>query len=120
MNTPLTRTRILLPRRPADLLTRQRLLDLLYDLLDYQLIIVAAPAGYGKTSLLVDLAHHAELPVCWYALDELDRDAQRFAAHFIASIAQRFPDFGKRSTAALQDTAAAGLDLDRLVTTIVN
>ena len=120
MSIPLTHTRILPPRKPADLLTRQRLLDLLYDLLDYRLIIVAAPAGYGKTSLLIDLAHHTEFPICWYALDALDRDPQRFIAYFIASIAQRFPDFGKRSAAALQSTAAVDLNLDDLVTAIVN
>lgn len=120
MSIPLTRTRILLPRRSADLLTRQRLLDLLYDLLDYRLVIVAAPAGYGKTTLLVDLAHHIELPVCWYALDALDQDPHRFIAYFIACIAQHFPDFGKQSTAALQNMSDSSLDLDYLVTTIVN
>jgi LuxR family maltose regulon positive regulatory protein len=119
MDIPVTRTKVLVPRRPATLLTRQRLLGLLHNLLDYRLTIVAAPAGYGKTSLLVDWAHHIELPVCWYALDTLDRDFERFIAHFVASISKRFPDFGKRSGALAQGTAA-DLDLDRLVTTIVN
>lgn len=117
MSIPITRTKVIVPRRRPDLLSRQRLLDLLNDLLDYKLIIVAAPAGYGKTSLLVDLAHHLDLPVSWYALDALDRDTQRFIAHFIASIAQRFPDFGHQSMAALQSPS---LDLDHMVTTIVN
>lgn len=120
MDTLLTRTKILLPRRPANLLTRERLLDLLYNLLDYRLIIIAAPAGYGKTYLLVDLAHRIDLPVCWYTLDALDQDPQRFIAHFIASIAQRFPDFGKQSSAALQNAARGELDLHRLAETIVN
>jgi LuxR family maltose regulon positive regulatory protein len=115
-----TRTKILPPRRRDDLLSRQRLLNLLYDLLDYKLIIVAAPAGYGKTSLLVDMAHHAELPVCWYALDALDRDPQRFIAHLIASITHRFPRFGQRSWAALQSGTGNSLDMDQLVTVIVN
>jgi len=115
-----TRTKILLPRRRPDLLSRQRLLDLLFDLLEYKLIIVSAPAGYGKTSLLVDATYEIELPVCWYALDPLDRDPQRFVAHFIAAIAQCFPKFGQRSWAALQNGILARSDLDRLLTTIVN
>ncbi len=115
-----TRTKILLPRRRPDLLSRQRLLDLLFDFLKYKLIIVAAPAGYGKTSLLVDTAYQIELPTCWYALDSLDRDPQRFVAHFIAAISDCFPHFGQRSWAALQNGVVARADLDRLVTTIVN
>jgi LuxR family maltose regulon positive regulatory protein len=115
-----TRTKVLAPRRRPDLLSRQRLLDLLFRLLENKLIIVAAPAGYGKTSLLVDMAHQIELPVCWYALDELDRDPQRFLAHFIASIAHRFPRFGQRSWSAVQSRLVSTSDLHRVVTTIVN
>lgn len=117
---PITNTKIILPRKRTDLLTRERLLDLLYDLIDNKLIIVAAPAGYGKTSLLLDFAHRVELPVCWYALDALDQDPQRFLAHFIASIRLRFPKFGQSSMAALRNTTQDKLDLDYLATVVVN
>ena len=117
---PVTRTRIIPPRRRSDLISRQRLLDLLRDLLDCKLILIVAPAGYGKTSLLIDLAHYTELPVCWYALDPLDSDLQRFITHFIAAIAYRFPRFGQQSAAGLQGISPTDYDLNRLVTTIVN
>jgi LuxR family maltose regulon positive regulatory protein len=117
---PVTRTKVLLPGRPSTLLTRPRLIDLLEGSLDRRLVLITAPAGSGKTSLLVDLAHQVELPLCWYALDTLDRDLQRFVAHLIASIAQRFPDFGSKSAAAVQSISSADVDLDRLVQTIVN
>lgn len=117
---PVTRTRILLPRRRGDLLSRQRLLHLLYELMDNKLNIIAAPAGYGKTSLLIDFANHIEYPVCWYAIDTLDRDLLRFLAYFISALNVRFPSFGEASMTALRNALQGEFNLDRITTTIVN
>jgi LuxR family transcriptional regulator, maltose regulon positive regulatory protein len=118
-NLPVARTKIVVPSRHADVLNRQRLLELFYELLDNRLIIVAAPAGYGKTTLLVDFAHQADLPTCWFNLDELDQEPRRFLAGFVAAIAHRFPDFGKETTAAIQ-AMTGEIDWDRLVAIMVN
>lgn len=120
MNISIILTKVIVPRRRYHLLTRQRLLDLLSDLLDYRLTLLSAPAGYGKTSLLVDLAASVEYPVCWFALDPLDKNVIRFVAHFISSIKQQFPDFGNRSSTILQSAQQSELNLDQIVTTIVN
>jgi len=120
MRDTVTITKVIVPRRRFNLLSRQRLLDLLENLLEYRLIHVAAPAGYGKTSLLIDLAHQVEYPVCWLALDSLDQSIYRFLVHFIAAIQYQFSDFGKNSFAVLQSAQQTDMNLDLLVTTIVN
>ncbi len=117
---PVTRTKLIVPRRRDELLKRQRLLDILNDLLDLKLIILSAPAGYGKTSLLIDFAHHTAWPVCWLSLDPMDQDPFRFISHFIAAIQTRFPGFGQNSFSVLNNTPQDKLDLPDLVTTLVN
>lgn len=112
-----TRTKVITPGRRSDLLSRPRLLGLLQRLIDYKLIVVSAPAGYGKTSLLVDFAHEADMPVCWYALDHLDQNPQRFAAHFVASLQEQFEPLTNLSQAA---QSSGEFDLDRAVAIITN
>jgi LuxR family maltose regulon positive regulatory protein len=118
--TPVIRTKTIIPRRRSEILSRLRLLSILENVIDLKLLILAAPAGYGKTSLLIDFAYHTQLPVCWFALDSLDNDPQRFIAHFISSITNQFPKFGIASNAALQNINQEKLDLDAVITAIVN
>ena len=118
MTFPVTQTQVILPRRRADIVSRQRLLDLLKHQLDRKLLLIIAPAGYGKTSLLIDLAHQIDTPLCWYSVDSLDQNLPRFLTHFIAAIAQRYPQFGDESTAFLQSLAANQGTPEQLITAI--
>ncbi|MFZ0534529.1 MAG: tetratricopeptide repeat protein [Anaerolineales bacterium] len=115
-----TPTKVILPQRRKELFTRQRLINLLYDLLDEKLILVIAPAGYGKTSLLIDFAYQVDLPVCWYAVDDLDQTPERFFAYFIATLHRGFPTFGEASKAALKAINPFNPDINQLVSVIVN
>jgi len=120
MSVTITRTKILLPRWRPDLMSRLRLLEMLDDVLDYRLTLVSAPAGYGKTTLLVDLAHQSKYPTSWLTLDPLDQDIQRFLTHFVKSINLNFPNFGSRTLSLLENTSSLTFDLDQLVRTLVN
>ncbi len=116
---PLILTKIRVPRRRHDLLPRRRLVNFIHAHLDRKLILISAPAGYGKTSLLADFAHDTDLPVCWYTLDAFDRDLRAFLEHLIAAVALRFPDFGHRTRTYLQETGDPGANLYPLVATLV-
>ena len=117
---PVTRTKLIIPRRRDEILTRQRLLDILNELLDLKLIILAAPAGYGKTVLLIDFANHTKWPISWLSLDPLDQEPFRFISHFIASLKTRYPKFGKNTSSFLNSMSQGQLDIPALVTTLVN
>lgn len=94
------------PRQPPDLVSRPRLLRRL-DETGGVTCVLAAPAGFGKTTLL---AHWAGLApagaVAWLTLDESERDPAVFRAHLAAALA--------RSALALADgpAAASALVLD--------
>jgi LuxR family transcriptional regulator, maltose regulon positive regulatory protein len=116
----ISKTKIIVPKRRVELLTRQRLLDAIYEILERKLVMVSAPAGYGKTSLLIDLANHSDLPFGWLALDSLDREPQRFIAYFIAAIAERFPKFGNRSRSALNALTDLEAGMESVLVTLIN
>ena len=55
-NQTIILSRVTIPRRRSDLVSRHRLTDLLNEVIDKRLVLVSAPAGYGKTSVFVDFA----------------------------------------------------------------
>ena len=117
---PVSRTKITIPALRPEILHRRRLLALFDDLLDRKLILVTAPAGYGKSTLLADFARQSRLPVCWLSLDGLDKDPQRFCAYLIAALGQRFPKFGKQSKSALRSLTSFEQDTERLLSILTN
>src|SRR5437660_12828333 len=75
-----------------------------------KLVMLCAPAGYGKTTLLADFAQHTSLPCCWYFLDRTDVDKTIFLTAFILSIRQQFPNFGRVLDPLLSSAIASDVD----------
>ena len=120
LKLPVSNNKIRIPVRRRELITRQRLIDELSRQLEKRLLLIVAPAGYGKTSLLVDFAGRCDLPICWLSLDALDREPQRFLRYLIAAISERFADFGRDSLAALESMVSLERDEERMLVTIAN
>ena len=74
------------------MVTRPRLYKQLDAGLSGILILVSAPAGYGKSTLLSEWTRHAGLPTAWFSLDSGDNDPVRFWSHFVAAL-QSIPGF---------------------------
>ncbi|GAB4486705.1 MAG: hypothetical protein Fur0016_16430 [Anaerolineales bacterium] len=117
---PISKTKITPPRRRAELISRPRLIEMLHTLLNKKLVLVSAPAGYGKTSLLIDFVASSEIPLCWLSLDILDQEPQRFLAYLIACIGERFPGFGAESIALLNSMASIEKENERLAVILTN
>ncbi|MEJ2600088.1 MAG: LuxR C-terminal-related transcriptional regulator [Anaerolineales bacterium] len=60
-------------------------------LLHYKLLLVSAPAGYGKTTLLSQWAHASRFPVAWLSIGEDDNDLDRFLRYLLAAWEQVQP-----------------------------
>ena len=80
---PLLVPKICSPRLPLSLIERSRLLDQLDAGLQHPLTLIAAPAGFGKTTLVGQwIASRAAVPqfpaVAWVSLETEDNDPVRF------------------------------------------
>ena len=71
-------TKLHMPRPRPDLVPRPRLAERLDEGLARGLMLVCAPAGYGKTVLLADWARRGPQPAAWLSLDAGDNDPARF------------------------------------------
>ncbi|MGV8025003.1 MAG: LuxR C-terminal-related transcriptional regulator [Anaerolineaceae bacterium] len=85
----LLHTKFYLPKTREHLVHRSRLTHLLEDGLQERIVLISAPAGYGKTSLLADWIQEFQYPIAWLTLDENDNDPARFMEYFIHSFNDR-------------------------------
>jgi LuxR family maltose regulon positive regulatory protein len=69
-----------LPRLREGTVRRERLLRRLAQTTHVPLALIVAPAGYGKTTLLVHWLRDDPRPVTWLTLDDADDDADRLTA----------------------------------------
>ena len=83
--------------RPGSV-ARRDLLARLNESVSAKLVVVTAPAGWGKTSLLRDWCSAGEASrTAWLSIDQDDNDPVRFWAHVIAAIAAVSPRVGEAS-----------------------
>jgi LuxR family maltose regulon positive regulatory protein len=118
---PLLMTKLAVPSTRVSFVSRPRLNERLEEGLGPQLILVSAPAGFGKSTLLGTWASElsgSARPVAWFSLDSADNDPARFWRYFVTAIDLLRPGSGKTALALLGSPQAP--PIEAILTTLLN
>ncbi len=96
-------TKLYIPRLRSNHVSRAALLATLGNITEYKLVLVAAAAGFGKTTLLADWSQQ-QTGVCWVSLDEGDNEPVRFFSYLIAAVQTLRPHIGQELLMVLQSS----------------
>ena len=125
MSLPLIETKLFLPTPRPGRVARQRLRQRLDTGLGAKLVLVSAPAGFGKTTLLVDWLASAAgarsdppLRGAWLALDPADNDPARFWRYVVGALRTALPGVGEDALALVQDQQPPAVE--QALTMLVN
>lgn len=111
MSLPLLQTKLYIPRRQsrAGLILRPRLFEQLAAGLAERLLLISAPTGFGKSTLLSEWISHIGAQAtpggakfAWLSLDDADNDPTRFWRYFVAALQAVYPALGAAVVALLQ------------------
>ena len=104
MAMPLLSTKLHIPPQRPRLVARPRLIERLDEglRLGCRLILLSAPAGFGKTTLLSDWAARCECGICWLSLEPADNDVARFLTYLVAAVQAVQENVGQEVLQALR------------------
>ena len=94
MNSNLLTTKLYTPTPRQNFISRVPILERLDQALTHKLTLVAAPPGYGKTTLLSIWVRERDIPVSWLSLDSEDNDPSLFFQYLIAALQTIYPQVG--------------------------
>lgn len=86
--------------------------------MENKLILISAPAGYGKTTLLSIWLNQCPYDAGWISLDEGDNDLAHFLTYLVAALQKIHAEIGKTVLAMLQSPQA--LQTNLLISTLIN
>ena len=95
LRPPLLKTKISVPRLPGEFVHRPRLTDRINQGVKCPLTLLTAPAGFGKTNLLIEWTRKTNLPVAWLTLDNDDNDLSRFIRYVMGALQTIEPGLGE-------------------------
>ena len=118
MSATLLTTKLYIPPPRPNLVARPRLIEQLDAGQDGKLVLISAPAGFGKTTLLVDWIQGSDNSFSWLSLEEGDNNLKRFFTYLIAALQQIDDSIGEGILPLLEATGEPPIEL--LITTLIN
>lgn len=121
--SPLVFTKLRVPAIRERLISRVRLISLLNVNAAAGIVLVCAPAGYGKTTLLTEWAQSLikdGTAVVWYALDPGDDDPIPFRSYLVAGFIQALGPIPELTQLAQLLRTAPEMDMQYILTTVIN
>jgi LuxR family maltose regulon positive regulatory protein len=91
---PILKIKTCTPSFSGSKVIRSRLLTLIQEGLLHPLTLIAAPAGFGKTTLLSEWASVATMPVAWFSIDKSDNDPVQFITYMMSALESIQPGIG--------------------------
>lgn len=88
-------TKLHIPPIGDHVVHRPELYDKLNSGLNRKLILVSAPAGFGKTTVLCNWIESQKIPAAWFSIDDGDNDPAAFLGYVIFAIQTLHPGFGQ-------------------------
>ena len=110
-------TKLFAPALRPKLVPRQRLLTRLNKGLNGKMTLVSAPAGFGKSTLVLDWLQQIDRPFAWLSLDAQDDEPRRFFSYLLAAIQTIDPQIGVELVMGLK---SADIDLAALTPLLLN
>lgn len=103
-NIPLLATKLFVPAIRPHLVERPRLLEKLDQAVNSKLILVTAPAGYGKTTMVASWLAKRNKPVAWVSLDQSENDPLMFFAYVVGALQTVEPGSCRTAAALIQSS----------------
>src|SRR5713101_9139096 len=102
MPTPILATKLYIPPLRPKVVSRPRLLERLNEGLHRKLTLIAAPAGFGKTTLVSAWVAGCDRQVAWLSLEEGENDPTLFLTYLVAALQTIAPTIGVGVLGVLQ------------------
>jgi LuxR family maltose regulon positive regulatory protein len=99
---PLLTTKFHVPQPPLQIVQRLQLVERLQQAMERPLTLIAAPAGFGKTTLISSWLEHASVQVAWISLEQADDDLTRFWSYVFTALARVHQGLGTSALSLLQ------------------